>query len=107
MFLLCEKGPAETQTQASRVEKLQRKQEAYQCHTQDLGKGVRGTAGWSESDSSVWCLKPSFLTGPYDVTEGQNGGPQAQCWPVNGYHNGLLKLDKGFHEVPGEREDHL
>lgn len=84
--------------------KLWRKQEAYQRHTQDLGEGVGGTASRRESDGSVWCLKPGLLTGPYDVTEGQDGGSQAQCWPINGYHDGFLKLDKGLHEVPGERE---
>lgn len=70
MFKLQEKGPAEVQAHASQTEKLWKKQEAYQCHTQDLGEGVGGTASWGESDSSVWCLKPGLLAGPYDVTEG-------------------------------------
>lgn len=59
-----------TQAHASQIENLCRKQEAYQRHTQDLGEGVGGTASRCEANSSIRCLKPGLLAGPYDVTEG-------------------------------------
>lgn len=78
-------------------------EEAYQRDTQDLGEGVRGAAGGREADGGIGGLKPGLLAGPHDVAEGQDGGTQAQGGPVDCHHDGLLKLDKGLHKVPGEK----
>lgn len=77
--------------------------EAYQRDTQDLGEGVGGAAGRCEADGGIGGLKPGLLAGPHDVAEGQDGGAQAQRGPVDRHHDGLLKLDKGLHKVPGEK----
>lgn len=79
----------------------EKREEAYQRHAQDLGEGVGGAASRSEADGGIGRLKPGLLAGPHDVTEGQDGSAEAQGWPIDGHHDGLLKLDEGLHEVPG------
>ena len=89
-------------THGSQGRTRRREEEAYQCDTQDLGEGIGGTAGRRQADGGVGGLKPGFLAGPHDVAEGQDGGAQAQRRPIDRHHDGLLKLDKGLHKVPGE-----
>lgn len=81
--------------------------EAYQRDAQDLGEGVGGAAGGCEADGGIRGLKPGLLAGPHDVAEGQDGGAQAQGRAVDCHHDGLLKLDKGLHKVPGWKEKTL
>ena len=84
-----------------------RDEEAYQGDAQDLGEGVGGAAGRREADGGVRGLEPGLLAGPHDVTEGQDGGAQAQSRPVDRHDDGLLELDKGLQSPWGKESPSL
>lgn len=66
----------------------------HQGHAQDLGEGVGGASWRGDVQGGTWSLEPGPLAGPHHVTQGQDGGAQAQRRPVYRHHDGLLEVDE-------------
>lgn len=75
----------------------------HQSHPEYLGEGVRRAAGGGETEGGARRLEPGSLAGPHNVTQRQDGRPQAQGRTIDGHHNRLFKMDECLHEVPEER----